>query len=150
MKNYTKSGSSLFLLELLLNLLLFSVLMVVGLNFFIKAHTITNNTNSLHRAVTACNNVATLYEGGDGTLSVISRYYVDSIVAEDKAYVYFDKEFNECTSKESSYILLIEITDKNSALKKAAIKISSETETLYSSTVCNYRQLTPSSGEVAQ
>lgn len=150
MKKYANSGSSLFLLELLLNLLLFSVLMVVGLNFFIKAHTITNNTNTLHRAVTACNNVATLYETGDGSLTDIKRHYSDSIVTDTQAYIYYDRDFNECNSSNYTYILLIEITDNSNNLKNATINFSTESDTLYTINVCNYQQLTPSTKEVAQ
>ena len=38
-------------MEIILNLLLFSVLLVVGLQFFIHAHTRTEETTQLHQAV---------------------------------------------------------------------------------------------------
>ena len=54
---HTHSKNSLFLMEIILNLLLFSVLLVVGLQFFIHAHTRTEETTQLHQAVSSCASV---------------------------------------------------------------------------------------------
>lgn len=148
MKKYEHARSSLFLFELILSLLLFTVLVVIGLNFFIKSHVLTGKTSILHRAVTECNNVATLYETSNGSLKLIERQYPYSVVKNDRAIIYFDADFNECDSRSSSYLLLIQIADSHSSLNTATISFSNEKESLYEFEVCSYRQLTPSSKEV--
>ena len=46
------SKNSIFLLEILLNVLLFSFLLMIGLQFFIHAHVKTRETSQLYQAVT--------------------------------------------------------------------------------------------------
>ena len=43
--------SNAFVLEILLDILLFSILLTVALNMLIKAHHLTNQTKELHNAV---------------------------------------------------------------------------------------------------
>ena len=66
-------------MEIILNLLLFSVLLVVGLQFFIHAHTRTEETTQLHQAVSSCASVAAVFERGDGTLNDLLETYRYSI-----------------------------------------------------------------------
>lgn len=147
MKKYIQSRSSIFLLELILNLLLFTVLVVVGLNFFVKTHTLTIKTSDLHRAVTQTNNIAALYETSYGGLDIIANKYPYSIITNDSAIIYFDDKFKECSSSESKYMLTIDI-DNSSILHEADITFSKASDKIYEVTVCNYKQLTPSSMEV--
>lgn len=147
MKKYSRTQSSIFLLELILNLLLFTVLVIVGLNFFVKAHLLTIKTSDLHRAVTQCNNVAALYESGDGSLDLISKQYPYSVITENQAIVYFDDNLKECTFENSKYTLSIYISD-SSKINEGTIIFSKDGISIYELTVCNYKQLTPSSKEV--
>ena len=92
MIRYERSKSSIFLLEILINILLFSVLCVCSLQFFIKSYQLTDNTTTLHHAVTACNNVAAVFQSGDGTLASVEEvfsYSFTSISGEMAGDVYF-------------------------------------------------------------
>ena len=46
-----QSKNRIFLLEITINLLLFSALLIVGLLFFIKTHKLTEETQVLHEAL---------------------------------------------------------------------------------------------------
>ena len=91
----THSKNSLFLMEIILNLLLFTVLLVVGLQFFIHAHTRTEETTQLHQAVSSCASVAAVFERGDGSLDDLLTTYRYSVNLDDKIVIYLDTDFNE-------------------------------------------------------
>ena len=148
MQKYSKSRSSLFLLELILNILLFTVLVVIGLNFFVKAHKLTIKTTDLHHAVTECNNIASLYESGDGSLNLISSQYSDIVISDTQALIYFNKDFVECTSSDAMYTLSIAITNQTAQTSEGEILFSKDDDVIYKLDVYNYRQLTPASQEV--
>ena len=148
MKKYTKSHSSIFLLELILNLIIFTVLLVIGLNFFLKAHNLSTKTTDLHRAVTECNNVATLFKSGDGSFDLLSKQYSDIIITDTQAHIYYNSDFCECSSSEASYTLTITITPCNYQIYDANIKFSKEDEIIYQINAVNRKPLTPGSKEV--
>ena len=91
-------------MEILLNILLFSVLLVVGLQFFGKTHTLTQKTQ-LHAAVTSCSNVASVFESGDGTAADILSVYPYSVNLDNKVIVYLDKNFNDCKKGQARYYI---------------------------------------------
>ena len=70
-----QSKNRIFLLEITINLLLFSALLIVGLLFFIKTHKLTEETQVLHEAVNACSNAASAYEQEHGCLLYTSCYH---------------------------------------------------------------------------
>ena len=107
---HTHSKNSLFLMEIILNLLLFSVLLVVGLQFFIHAHTRTEETTQLHQAVSSCASVAAVFERGDGTLNDLLETYRYSINLDDKIIIYLNSDFNECKRKKATYFLSVSLT----------------------------------------
>lgn len=101
----THSKNSLFLMEILLNILLFSVLLVVGLQFFSKTHTLTQKTGQLHAAVTSCSNIAAVFEAGDGTTADLLALYPYSVNLDNKVIIYLDKDFNECKKGQAKYYI---------------------------------------------
>lgn len=101
----THSKNSLFLMEILLNILLFSVLLVVGLQFFSKTHTLTLESSQLHAAVTSCSNIASVFEAGDGTTADILALYPYSVNLDNKVIVYLDKDFNDCKTGQAKYYI---------------------------------------------
>ena len=79
-----QSKNRIFLLEITINLLLFSALLIVGLLFFIKTHKLTEETQVLHEAVNACSNAASAYEQEHGDLNAVSSLFNGSICADEK------------------------------------------------------------------
>ena len=77
---------------MIINILLFSVLLVVGLTFFIKTHTMTKDTKLLHQAVTCCDNAATVFESSNADPSVFAAQYPDCVISDEKIFIYYDTE----------------------------------------------------------
>lgn len=144
MKQRNHSGS-LFLLEIILNILLFSVLLTICLQFIMKAHHLTKDTSDLHRAVTACTNVANLFEAGDGSCKNIADYYKYSKSTQNQVTIYFDKNFSECDSKEAVFTITISGKHAMSSLSFADIICMRGEQTLYELEASHLKQLTPES-----
>lgn len=148
MKRQKSSGSSLFLMEIIVNILLFAILLCVCLQFFARSHKLTQTTTSLERAVTVCSNVASIYENGNGNLDCIALEYPNCVSFDDHMVIYLDENMLECDSHNNEYTLEVAFVDAdlNSNLKKITIQCQKDSETLYEITVCNYRQLSVAEG----
>lgn len=137
-------------MEIMINILFFSVLLSICLQFFSKTHRLTLQTSDLHRAVTACTSAASIFESGDGTLDpLLSRYEYavrTNSSAEDSVSIYLDKDFLECPKKDAVYsvtVCLLPESAFSSRLYKAEITCYRDTEELYGITACRYMPLTP-------
>ena len=140
----THSKNSLFLMEILLNILLFSVLLVVGLQFFGKTHTLTQKTQQLHAAVTSCSNVASIFESGDGTAADILSVYPYSVNLDNKVIVYLDKNFNDCKKGQARYYITAKLNQSgNDPLATLTIRCRTidQKELLYELKASHYTPL---------
>lgn len=138
----THSRTSIFLMEIILNLLLFSILLTVGLQFFIRAHTLTEDTSRLHQAVSSCKSVASVFENGNGTRSDFLESYHYSVNLDNKTLLFLDEHFQECQKDDACYYITITISDtETDGLKKAYITCSSaDHEVIYTINACNYKK----------
>ena len=100
MRRYQRSKSGLFLMELLLNLLLFSALCGCGLLFFVKSYHLTQDTTTLHQAVRISTSMAAVYESGDGTLESLSKVFQRPAV-EGSICIYYDENYAPSRRKHS-------------------------------------------------
>lgn len=144
MIRYERTKSSIFLMEIIMNLLLFSILCVCSLQFFMKAHHLTEKTTTLHHAVTACANVASIYESGNGEMDIIYDTYPYSIHVNEQILIYLDKDYNECDREHGIYHILVDKLD--ASVNTIHICFYNEDEEMcYSIEACHYQPLTPSS-----
>jgi competence protein ComGC len=144
MKKINSSGSSLFLMEIILNILIFSILLTVCLQFFLKARQLTGDTTQLERAVTCCSNAANVYESGDGTLDSFSEIYKDAIITDEQVIVYLDENFIECPADASVYSMLIFSADSgNASISAVSITCYDGSKEIYSIRACSYAPLSP-------
>ena len=143
--NFKHSKNRIFLLEITINLLLFTVLLIVGLLFFIKTHSLTEQTGVLHQAVNACNNVASVYEQERGNLSAVSSTFSGSICANDKLFSYMDNTYNPCEKDDALFkIIVSELPDSSSGVQKADIRfLKADNTEVYGITACIYNSLSP-------
>ena len=150
MRRYSHSKSGLFLMELLLNLLLFCILCGCGLLFFIKSYNLTQDTTTLHQAVRITSSVAAIYESGDGSLTNIGRQYERPVIGEDSICIYFDETYEPCIKEAAQYYLLahlVENLDESlsaAGLCKLDIRFyDMEDREIYSIIACNHNPSTP-------
>lgn len=148
MIHYQRTKSSMFLMEIIINILLFSVLCVCSLQFFIKAYQLSENTTTLHHAVTACSNVASLYEAGNGDIDTLLGAYPYAISTNEQIIIYYDENYNDCQKDDRAYYILVERAD--TSIHKINIRFYNQKEEFcYSIQACNYQPLTPSDIEEA-
>lgn len=150
MNIYKHSRGSLFLLELIINILMFSFLAVVSLRFFIKAHDLTIKTEELHNSVTVCTSAATLFESGDGSLDVFLEEFDKVNEGHNRITLYYDDTYNTTDKSNAKYrldVLLIDNSDTPN-IKQADISMKDDEHTIYQISAYHYCSLTPSSKEV--
>ncbi len=137
MSRYQHSKSGLFLMELLFNLLLFCVLCGCGLMLFIKSNSLTEDTTSLHHAVSISSSVASLYEAGDGSLSAIYGEFPYADVSEDSIDIYYDGQYEPCDKAQAVYT--VTVTTLQATIDKVDISFyGKDGELLHQITACHY------------
>lgn len=102
MKRYHHSQSSLFLLELLLNVLLFCLLCGCSLLLFAKSHQLSDSATALQQAVRISTSIASLYESGDGSLAPICDAYGLDNKTDSGCTLYLNTAYQPC-SRESAH-----------------------------------------------
>lgn len=150
MKANKYSKNSVFLLEIILNILLFSVLTIVGLSFFINTHSISNETTVIHQAVNTCNNIVTIFESGDGSNASILNEFPQAICSEKMIFLYYDENFKICTEKEAMYMAKLEITEKDNIYNAKISYTNFDGKEYFSTNASVYNQLTLKDLEVEQ
>lgn len=141
--HFERSKASMFLFEILINILLFSVLCVCSLQFFIKAYQITENTTTLHHAVTACNNVAAVFQSNNGSTKAIQQTFSKAITENERIYIYLDENYQECDSQDVAFY--ITVTEQMSQIPSVRISFyKNGMDASYSIDVYHYQPLTPS------
>lgn len=133
-------------MEIMINILFFSILLSICLQFFSKTYRLTLQTSDLHRAVTACTSTASIFESGDGTLDPLLSQYENAVHTEDSVVIYLDEDFLDCPENDSVYsvtVCLLPESDVSPRLYKAQITCYRDTEELYGITACRYIPLTP-------
>lgn len=136
------SKNSIFLMEILLNVLLFSILLTIGLQFFISAHLKTQATSELYQAVASCENAASVFQSGDGTLAPLLQTYHYSANLENRVLIYLDKNFNTCRKKAAEYTLTatLDSSDPENLSRITIVCRNSDGTSLYRLHASTYRQ----------
>ena len=73
-----KSKSSLFLIELIIVILFFSLSGVVCIQLFVKSHTISENTARENLVINHAQNIAELFRGADGDMDTFLQMLADA------------------------------------------------------------------------
>ena len=142
MRHKLHSKSGLFLMELLLNLLLFCLLCGCGLMFFIKSHNLTKDATTLQQAVSITSSVAGIYETGDGSFASLLQMYENADQEDKYLCIYLDEHFSPCPKEQTAYYVMAEAMD-TSPDKIRIDFYNSEGEVLYTIWACHYTPATP-------
>lgn len=104
----TRSGSKLFLLELIIDILLFALLCGCGLTLLGKSTTLSEDTTNLHWGVSLCNNVAATYKSGESYADIFGLQCTTSLDASpsEAGYrIYYNKDFAPCSLQDMAYYI---------------------------------------------
>lgn len=140
MNKYRHPKSSLFLMEIMINILFFAVLVTICLQLFFKAHNLSEDTTSLHRAVTACTSIAEVYQSNHDGKEVIMTMYPDAIALNNTILIYFDENYLPCNEAFSTYRAVLD--HSNSPDASITFYVQESSEILYSLAVSSYMPCT--------
>lgn len=138
------SKSGLFLMELIISILFFSLASAACIQLFVKAHLLDIRTKEQNQAVIWSQNLASLWLAADGDLYPVYEQLHADYDSESRGYVYFsnfntsislyfDKDWRPATE---DIVYIIELTnnhfDTYSGLSNAVIAFQKNNETFYS------------------
>lgn len=107
MKPQKNARSSLFLIELMIAVLFFSLGSAVCIQVFVKAHTVNEDARRLSFASLQASSVASALKYTDGSLDSLKEYFPMIAEEEDGLAIYYDKKFKECNEETSFFTLHI-------------------------------------------
>ncbi len=107
------SQSSLFLMELIIAILFFSLASTVCIQLFSKAHLLSQTTVEENHAVIEAQNMAELFLACDGELTQMADYasLPEYISSKDTVTLYFDGDWNVCSPESAAYVASLRIQD---------------------------------------
>lgn len=128
-------SSSLFLMELILAILFFSITSAVCVQFFVKSHLLSKESKALSQAVSECSNIAeitSISDSADTVISLLEEKYPDIDAgqpASSPAVIYYDKAFSPCGKKDAVYILETALSEEDGMLN-AGMKVSGPSDSV--------------------
>lgn len=99
--NSKSSKSGLFLMELIMSILFFSLAATVCVQMFVKGHSLSEESVRLNHCVICCQGLADSFYGCDGNIHDINRSVVNSIITNggNGIAVFFDENFNNISNR---------------------------------------------------
>lgn len=123
MKSQGKSKTSLFLMELVIAIMFFSVCAAICMQLFVQAHIIGNKTRELNYAVASAQGFAEVMRGTDGSIEEILKYYPMAASDNETFFeVYYDGDFNPCEYSDATYVGDVTLTP-NGVIQNMNVKI---------------------------
>lgn len=123
MNQYSKSKTSLFLMELIITILLFSVCSAVCMKLFAASNLLSKQTKELNNAVACAQGYVEVMRGTSGDFNDIVAIYKNAVVIDETTFeVFYDGDFNPCEYNNAKYISDI-IVEPNGAIQNIIVKI---------------------------
>lgn len=125
MNKYAKSRTALFLMELIIALLFFSLASAICLQFFVKAHLLSEKTKELNNAVMISQSVAEVMRGSDGDIYSISQVFPYAIEGDESFFeIFYDSNFTACDYDNADVKYACDVTcSPNGAIQNINIRI---------------------------
>lgn len=113
-KNLSKH-SSLFLLELIAAIFFFCLAGAVCIRFFVKSHTLSQDTRNLDMAVNEASSAAELFKSEDDLLTSLEEYYPDGKISKDRTTytIYYNNDFEPCKKSDEKFVLTVTLKEKD-------------------------------------
>ncbi len=132
MGSQNNTRSSLFLIELIIAILFFSLGAAVCVQAFVKAHTLTGQAQDLSFASSAVSSAASAVKYTDGSLEGIQAYFPQAFADGDEVAVDYDSDFAPCSDgADAAYTLRIR-TGNEDDVRSASIRMDGlDGQTIY-------------------
>ena len=121
------SRSSLFLMEMIIAILFFSLASAVCIQLFARSHLLSTQTVNKNHAVIWAQNLAESYLATEGDLTAMEELFSPSDVSGDTALtLYFDSQWNLCASGDNAvFIAELEHTpEAREGIMEAQIRVA--------------------------
>ena len=124
--NKLSSASGMFLIELLLAILIFSVASAICLRVFVTANQISTESHNLNRAVIAAQNGAECFKATGGNLAEAAGLLNGELADGGSAVeIYFDSAWQPAVQGDFKYILKIgEVNRQGGSLISGEVTVS--------------------------
>jgi len=125
MNKYAKSRTALFLMELIIALLFFSLSSAICLQFFVRAHILSKQTKELNNAVMISQSVCEVMRGSYGNLDSIMELFPYAIEGDDSFFeIFYDSKFKPCEydCQDATYVCDVSCSP-NGAIQNITIRI---------------------------
>ena len=127
------SRASLFLMELMISILFFSLSSAVCIQLFVNAHTINGSTEDKSNATLIAQDISEYFHHTGGDKEEILSYFTEYDETEEGVLLYFTQNNNSCSSASAYYTAtLIFDHDESYNLLSFTITCMGSTNTLYS------------------
>ena len=113
MSKRTSSRSGLFLLELIISILFFSVASAICIQLFVKAHLMDKDNQNLTTAVKLSENFAEIYTAVDGDVAALSAFFPEANILTSSDYaaqsfrIDYNSDWHNSTSENASYRMTV-------------------------------------------
>lgn len=111
----TKSRhSSLFLLELAAAIFFFCLASAVCVRFFVKSHTLSQDTKNLDMAVNRSSSFAEMFRSNADFYDILETRYPDGEMSDNKTQfiIFYDENWTLCRKENESFRLIIQTERK--------------------------------------
>ncbi len=142
-KNKARS-SSLFLMELILAILFFSVASAVCVQIFVKSHMMSKDSSALNHAVNECTSMAEVLDTADSIpegIALLKTLYPDGSFPEQgtetgtndaaELFFYYDSRFEPCTEEAHNYTLSLHLSQEDDTLTARMDVTEASGESIY-------------------
>ncbi len=137
MKSGTIFNSRIFLIELIIDILLFAILCGCSLMIFSKSTDLSTDSTTLQQSVTICSNIAAIYQRGEQDFDSLEKHYPESLQSEDGLVIFFNDKYQICSSGDETYTVLVQIVSDN--YDKVIVTFFDENgDKIYQIPVCRY------------
>lgn len=111
------SKSSLFLMEIIIAILFFSLASTVCIQLFVKAHLLSVQTIEQNHAVVSAQNLAELFLAAEGDFTQIADLYpaCEADASNGTIMVFFDSEWKECDSSAYRYTSQLQLIGREAS-----------------------------------
>lgn len=122
----TRSKSSLFLMELIIVLMFFSLSAAICMKVFAVSKVKTDTARDLAQASFAAESFAEVYKEYRGDMGKVGEYYsVNGVTSSTKRMVFFyDSEWNRITDGGDAVYSMGIVTDRDKNLLRASIRVA--------------------------
>lgn len=136
-----KSKSGLFLIELIVVILFFSLASTVCIQLFVKAHVLSSDTMIMNKSVEICQNYAECFYGVDGDNNSFIALFPELTKVSDQTFeAYYDEDVKPATpTQDTSYKAILVFTQEdNMRTLKIQLMDCSDSSEVYSLLVKKY------------